>query len=133
MQAAADTLALASMEVDISNLQEGETVTVKWRGKPVFIRYRTEEEIEEAKTVNMSELRHPEADVDRAVDPKVRHMPAGYARSDVCPATYAHIRTRSSCMRTCAKSRSCVAMLWLALHRSLVGTTCATSGLLPSP
>jgi ubiquinol-cytochrome c reductase iron-sulfur subunit len=70
LSAAADTLALASLEVDISNIQEGETVTVKWRGKPVFIRYRTEEEIEEAKNVNLSELRHPETDVDRAVDPK---------------------------------------------------------------
>lgn len=40
MQAAADTLAMSSLEVDLSNIQEGQTVTVKWRGKPVFIRHR---------------------------------------------------------------------------------------------
>jgi Rieske Fe-S protein len=40
VQAAADTLAMSSLEVDLSNIQEGQTVTVKWRGKPVFIRHR---------------------------------------------------------------------------------------------
>lgn len=40
-------LALASLEVDMSGIEEGQTVTVKWRGKPVFIRYRTPEEIAE--------------------------------------------------------------------------------------
>ncbi len=49
MNPAADTLALASVEVDISAVEEGESILVKWRGKPVFIRHRTPTEIEEAR------------------------------------------------------------------------------------
>ena len=45
MSASADVLALASLEVDLSKIEVGQTVTVKWRGKPVFIRRRTEGEI----------------------------------------------------------------------------------------
>ena len=40
-----DVLALASTEVDISQIEVGQAITVKWRGKPVFIRHRTPEEI----------------------------------------------------------------------------------------
>jgi ubiquinol-cytochrome c reductase iron-sulfur subunit len=40
LQASADVLAMASLEVDISGIAEGDGVTVKWRGKPVFIRHR---------------------------------------------------------------------------------------------
>ena len=42
MNPAADTLALASTEIDLSSLEEGQAITVKWRGKPVFVRHRTE-------------------------------------------------------------------------------------------
>jgi ubiquinol-cytochrome c reductase iron-sulfur subunit len=52
----AAALALASIEVDISALEPGMSLTVKWRGKPVFIRNRTEKEIDEAKSVPVSEL-----------------------------------------------------------------------------
>ena len=52
MNPAEDTLALGSTEVDISNIDIGEAITVKWRGKPVFIRRRTPEEIIEAKNVS---------------------------------------------------------------------------------
>src|ERR1044071_97200 len=52
----ADVLALASTEIDISSIAEGQAITVMWRGKPVFIRHRTPKEIEEAKAVPMSEL-----------------------------------------------------------------------------
>lgn len=62
---AADVLALSSIEVDLSNIQPGQTVTVKWRGRPVFIRYRTKEEINEAREVALSGLRDPESDQDR--------------------------------------------------------------------
>jgi ubiquinol-cytochrome c reductase iron-sulfur subunit len=41
MNPAADTLALASTEVDVSKIAEGQAITVTWRGKPVFIRHRT--------------------------------------------------------------------------------------------
>ncbi len=54
-------LALATIEVDVSSIAVGQSLTVKWRGKPVFIRNRTEKEIEEAKAVPLSELKDPAA------------------------------------------------------------------------
>jgi len=65
MNPAADTLALASIEVDVSGIAVGQAITVKWRGKPVFIRRRTDEEISKAADVDMGDLRDPEADTDR--------------------------------------------------------------------
>lgn len=70
MSASADVLALASLEVDLSKIEVGQTVTVKWRGKPVFIRRRTEGEIEKEVAVDVGSLRDPQADVDRATDPQ---------------------------------------------------------------
>ena len=61
---------MASTEVDISNVEKGQSITVLWRGKPVFIRRRTEEEIAKARDVNLEELKHPEKDEDRAKDPE---------------------------------------------------------------
>ncbi|MDQ0454495.1 ubiquinol-cytochrome c reductase iron-sulfur subunit [Rhizobium paknamense] len=61
MRPDASTLALASIEVDVSALQPGMSLTVKWRGKPVFIRNRTEKEVEEAKAVPIAELKDPVA------------------------------------------------------------------------
>ena len=57
--------ALASTEVDLSQIQPGKAITVLWRGKPVFIKRRTSEEIAEAKKVNLEDLKHPEKDEDR--------------------------------------------------------------------
>tara|TARA_B100001564_G_scaffold239669_1_gene202793 strand:+ start:31 stop:558 length:528 start_codon:yes stop_codon:yes gene_type:complete len=65
MSPAEDTLAAGSTEVDISMIEEGQSVTIKWRGKPVFIKKRTKEEIEAAKMVQASELRDPQDDADR--------------------------------------------------------------------
>lgn len=65
LSASADVLALAKAEVDISAIPEGKNVTIKWRGKPVFIRHRTASEIEEADKVEMSDLRDPQNDADR--------------------------------------------------------------------
>lgn len=59
---AADTRALSSIEVDLAPIAAGQAITVKWRGKPVFIRHRTPQEIETARAVNVSELRDPQAD-----------------------------------------------------------------------
>ncbi|MGI9490800.1 MAG: ubiquinol-cytochrome c reductase iron-sulfur subunit [Geminicoccaceae bacterium] len=70
MNPSADVLALASTEVDLSAVEEGMSVTVKWRGKPVFIRHRTAAEIAEAGAVELSELRDPEPDSDRAERPE---------------------------------------------------------------
>ena len=62
--------ALASTEVDISNVEKGKSITVLWRGKPVFIKRRTEEEIAEARSVNLDQLKDPEKDEDRAKNPE---------------------------------------------------------------
>ena len=62
--------ALASTEVDVSSLEPGKSITVLWRGKPVFIRRRTQEEIDEARNVNIEDLPHPEKDEDRAKNPE---------------------------------------------------------------
>ncbi|MCG8625666.1 MAG: ubiquinol-cytochrome c reductase iron-sulfur subunit [Proteobacteria bacterium] len=70
MNPAADTLALASIEVDISALEIGQAITVKWRGRPVFIRRRTAEEIEAAARVAVDRLRDRETDATRAPRPE---------------------------------------------------------------
>jgi ubiquinol-cytochrome c reductase iron-sulfur subunit len=70
MNPAADTLALASIDVDLAPVQEGQAITVTWRGKPVFIRHRTGAEIEEAKKVNIGELRDPADDAARVKKPE---------------------------------------------------------------
>ncbi|NOX73138.1 MAG: ubiquinol-cytochrome c reductase iron-sulfur subunit [Alphaproteobacteria bacterium] len=59
MNPTADVLALSSVEVDLGDIEVGTQLTVKWRGKPVFIRRRTEEEITEARAVKMDELVDP--------------------------------------------------------------------------
>tara|TARA_Y100001935_G_scaffold111449_1_gene92459 strand:- start:138 stop:647 length:510 start_codon:yes stop_codon:yes gene_type:complete len=66
----ASVKALASTEVDISSVEKGQSITVLWRGKPVFIRRRTDEEIAKAREVDLDELKHPEKDEDRARDPE---------------------------------------------------------------
>ena len=60
--------ALATTEVDVSSVELGKTITVLWRGKPIFIRRRTKEEIEEASAVDLKDLKDPEKDEDRAKD-----------------------------------------------------------------
>lgn len=79
MNPTADVRALGSIEVDISEIEVGTQITVKWRGKPVFIRHRTAEEIEAARAQDVSELPDTEsrnnnpnggdaADKNRALD-----------------------------------------------------------------
>lgn len=55
----AGTLALAEIEVDVSQVAEGQSITAKWRGKPVFIRQRTAKEVEDGKNVTMADLKDP--------------------------------------------------------------------------
>ena len=62
--------ALATTEVDISQIQPGKSITVLWRGKPVFIKRRTQSEISEAQSVKLEELKHPEKDQDRVKKPE---------------------------------------------------------------
>jgi ubiquinol-cytochrome c reductase iron-sulfur subunit len=70
MNPSADVLALASTEVDLSTIDEGMSVTVTWRGKPVFIRHRTADEIQEANDVELGALRDPETDSQRVERPE---------------------------------------------------------------
>ncbi|MAY99736.1 MAG: ubiquinol-cytochrome c reductase iron-sulfur subunit [Micavibrio sp.] len=65
MNPAADTLALASVEVNIGSVKEGQAVTVMWRGKPVFVRHRTAAEIAKAKEDDSASLRDPQTDAER--------------------------------------------------------------------
>ena len=66
----ASVKALASTEVDISSVEPGKSITVLWRGKPVFIKRRTEEEITEARNVKLEDLKDPQKDEDRAKNPE---------------------------------------------------------------
>jgi len=67
---ARDTLAEASTEVDLTPIQVGQRLTVKWRGKPVFIDHRTAEEIKAAASVDVSSLRDPQPDSARVKKPE---------------------------------------------------------------
>jgi len=111
MNPAADTLALASIEVDLSAIEVGQTMVVKWRGKPVFIRHRTPEEISESEAVVATDMIDPEDDAARVVKPEwlviigvCTHLgcvPGGSARGDVvgeyggwfCPCHGSHYDT----------------------------------------
>jgi len=70
MNPAADVLALASTEVDLTPIQVGQAITVTWRGKPVFIRHRRDEEIRKAREEDAAGLIHPEKDAARAKKPE---------------------------------------------------------------
>ena len=71
MNPAADTLALASTEVDVSKIAEGQAITVTWRGKPVFIRHRTPDEIARANAIDGAELPDPQEDEARVQRPEL--------------------------------------------------------------
>jgi ubiquinol-cytochrome c reductase iron-sulfur subunit len=66
----ASTLAAASTEVDISGIAPGQILTVKWRGKPIFISHRTPEEIKIVRAVPLDELKDPATDQSRVQKPE---------------------------------------------------------------
>lgn len=70
MNPSADVLALSSTEVDLSAVEVGQAITVMWRGKPVFVRHRTPEEISQAEAVPLGELVDPQADTERVKKPE---------------------------------------------------------------
>ena len=70
MSASADVLAQAKVEVDLAAIPEGKNVIIKWRGKPVFIRHRTGDEIKEAEDTKWEALRDPQPDSDRVQKPE---------------------------------------------------------------
>jgi ubiquinol-cytochrome c reductase iron-sulfur subunit len=66
MNPAADTLALSTIEFDLTKVQEGQQVVIKWQGKPVFVRYRTPAEIQRARADDHArDLKEPQIDADR--------------------------------------------------------------------
>lgn len=70
LSASADVLAMAKVEVKLGAIPEGKNVIVKWQGKPVFIRHRTQDEIDEANKVDVTSLRDPQNDDDRVKKPE---------------------------------------------------------------
>ncbi|XP_076448929.1 cytochrome b-c1 complex subunit Rieske, mitochondrial-like [Babylonia areolata] len=70
LSASADVLALAKVEIKLNEIPEGKNVTFKWRGKPLFVRHRTAEEIAAEQGVDISVLRHQETDAERVKDPE---------------------------------------------------------------
>ena len=65
MNPSADTLALASVEYDLTKVQDGQQITIKWRGKPLFIRNRTPKEVAEAVKDDAAPMKDPAKDADR--------------------------------------------------------------------
>lgn len=70
MNPSADVLALSSTEVDLEGIEIGSEITVVWQGKPVFVRHRTEGEIQKADDVVLADLPDPEPDADRVIKPE---------------------------------------------------------------
>ena len=65
MSPSSDVLAMASIEQDISKVALGQEITIKWQGKPVFVRHRTPKEIADAKAADHADLRDPQTDAER--------------------------------------------------------------------
>lgn len=74
MNPSADVLALASTEVNIAAIAEGQEIKVMWRGKPVFIRHRTAKEITLAQDVPLADLPDPQADSARVKEGKAEWL-----------------------------------------------------------
>jgi ubiquinol-cytochrome c reductase iron-sulfur subunit len=70
MNPSEDVLALSSIEVDLAGVPVGEQITVAWRGKPLFIRHRSEQDIAEAEAVPLEELKDPQTDDERVLEPE---------------------------------------------------------------
>lgn len=62
MGAARDALSMGTIEVKLSDIPEGKSVTFTWRGKPLFVRHRVDSEIAKEAAVPMGELRDPQTD-----------------------------------------------------------------------
>lgn len=79
----ASVLALSSIEFDVASVEVGQSVTITWRGMPVFVRHRTPEEIAEAEAVPLSDLKDPEPDSARVKE--------GHAEWLIMIATCTHL------------------------------------------
>lgn len=65
MGAARDALSMGTIEVKLSDIPEGKSVTFTWRGKPLFVRHRVDSEVAKEAAVPLSELRDPQTDAVR--------------------------------------------------------------------
>ena len=74
MNPAADTLALSTIEFDVTKVLEGQQVVITWQGKPVFVRHRTAAEIQEAVATPESALKDPEPDAVRVKEGKAQYL-----------------------------------------------------------
>eukprot|EP01127_Copromyxa_protea_P001054 TRINITY_DN1099_c0_g1_i1.p1 TRINITY_DN1099_c0_g1~~TRINITY_DN1099_c0_g1_i1.p1 ORF type:complete len:224 (-),score=46.05 TRINITY_DN1099_c0_g1_i1:63-707(-) len=70
LQPARNLMAVANVEVDLSRVPEGQSVTLEYRGKPLFVRHREQWEIDEARAAPLSEMIDPQEDADRVQNPK---------------------------------------------------------------
>ncbi|XP_063044394.1 cytochrome b-c1 complex subunit Rieske, mitochondrial [Engraulis encrasicolus] len=70
MSASADVLAMSKIEIKLGDIPEGKNMTFKWRGKPLFVRHRTEKETAAEAAVDLAELRDPQHDKDRVKNPQ---------------------------------------------------------------
>lgn len=68
MSASADVLAVAQAEVDLNTIPPGKNATIKWRGKPLFVRNRTPDEVNQVRAVDIATLRDPQRDEDRVTN-----------------------------------------------------------------
>jgi ubiquinol-cytochrome c reductase iron-sulfur subunit len=91
MSASADVLAMAKVEVDLGAIPLGKNVIIKWRGKPIFVRHRTPEEIDEANKVDVKALRDPQTDEERVKKPEWLVMVGMY--TFICVKLVSSIKT----------------------------------------
>jgi len=111
MNPSADIVAQGTTEVDLNGIKKGSSITIKWRGKPVFIKHRTDEEVKLAQNTNIDQLKDPQKDQNRVINPEwlivigiCTHLgciPSGQKNSDVkgdfngwfCPCHGSHYDT----------------------------------------
>jgi ubiquinol-cytochrome c reductase iron-sulfur subunit len=74
MNPSADVLALASIEVDVSQIQPGQAIKTIFRKQPLFIRHLTPQEMQAANAVSMGELRDPQSLTDRTAEGKPQYL-----------------------------------------------------------
>ncbi|KAJ3660636.1 hypothetical protein Zmor_005075 [Zophobas morio] len=70
MAPSADVLALAKIEINLADIPEGRNMTYKWRGKPLFVKHRSPEDIERERSVDVATLRDPQHDDERVKEPE---------------------------------------------------------------
>ncbi|OBS71973.1 hypothetical protein A6R68_13449 [Neotoma lepida] len=70
MSASADVLAMSKIEIKLADIPEGKNMAFKWRGKPLFVRHRTQKEIAQEAAVELSQLRDPQHDLERVKKPE---------------------------------------------------------------